>query len=277
MEKTKLIIFFVVLLLLCPNLWSDDDDKDKVDLRESIRSQEVDIIELEQKKYSVVPHKPDDSANIDTFTDVNILMIDGQPSVLIPYELHDTFVREGKKIEGKPKNHIMVGKDEVVALPYLIVPESEFEKFLKKQTGIVGKPKNHVMIEGKETVLLSSKEIQTNIGYYRGVKNKPDNFVVIGRYGPKILANQVAIIIKPGEYNDYIKGKKSGYEALPSNYIRMGEDNRIVIVIPANDEDYLVTAVDAVKKGNLAIDELKKLGSLPGECPQIVFGKSQHR
>lgn len=230
---SKVFMSFAALLLLSSLLWAVEPT-------------------IVQKKYPGISGKP-----------ANRLIIDKAESILIPYDEYDDFLKNQTGIVGKPANHIMIKKDEIVALPYMIVPHVEHAVFMKKQTGIAGKPVNHVMIDGKETILISSKEIQTNIGYYAGIADKPENYIMIS-------PTQQAVIVKKSQYRKFIK-QYPGIVGRPSNYVRI--NGKTVVVIPENEEDYLIPAIEAVKKGILAIDKLKSLGNLPAECPFLEFPK----
>jgi len=229
-EQLKILLFFGVFLL-SSSLWAFDPH-------------------IIQKKYTGLVNKP-----------ANRLVIHKAESILIPYDEYTDFLKSKTGIVGKSGNHVLIEKDEVVALPYLIVPHAEYASFMKKQMGIKGKPANHVMIDGKETILLSSKEVQTNLGYYTGIAEKPANYVMIS-------PTQQAVIVEKSQYLDFIK-QYPGIMGKPSNYVRI--EGQTVIVIPSNEEDYLIPAIEAVKQGALAIDQLKILGNLPAQCPNLIL------
>ncbi len=171
--------------------------------------------QLIQKKYPGLAGKPADH-----------LFINNESAKIIPFKQYDSFLSQQIGIANKPANFIVSGKDQLVIYPYIIVPEHEYSSYMKKHVGYEGKPANHVMLNGKETVMLSSREINTNQSLYPGIVNKPANHVFI--------EGQEVIFIKKEKYPGFI-AQYPGIPGLPSNYVYI--ENKVVVVVPINPED----------------------------------------
>ncbi len=203
-----------------------------------------------QKKYPGLANKPAD-----------YLVIDNKTSKLVPFHQYDKFLKNNVGISGKPANHIVLNKDEVVALPYLIVPQSEYLNYMKTKSGFVDKSANHVMIDDKETILLSSTEINTDLKSYSGIVGKPANHVMID--------GQEAIIVPKNKYRGFL-ALYPGIVGMPSNYVVI--DKRVVVVIPSNPEDSVDTAG---VPGPAAVDNATRIENAKKLFMPVVQKKSK--
>lgn len=171
--------------------------------------------ELIQKKYPRILGKPAD-----------YLLIINENAKIVPLNQYDSFLSQQNGIANKPANYIAYGIDQIATYPYIIVPDSEYQSYMKNHLGYTKKPANHININGKETIILSSKEINTDFSVYPGIAGKPANHVVID--------GQEVIFVKEEKYLGFIS-QYSGVPKLPSNYVYI--DKKIVVVIPINPQD----------------------------------------
>ena len=98
-------------------------------------------------------------------SDSTLVVIDGKRSRLIP------FSRYSEQVSKKS------GFGEQPTLPYVIIPDSELFGFMARHAGYPGKPVNHVNLNGVETIVFTSKEVDTTIRSYPRVAEKPANHV----------------------------------------------------------------------------------------------------
>jgi hypothetical protein len=109
-------------------------------------------------------------------------------------------------------------------LPYVIIPDAEFFGFMARHVGYPGKPANHINLNGVETIVFTSKEVDTTIKSYPRIIDKPANHVLMG--------GMETILVKQDEYKNYLS-KYPGVQGMPSNYLKVGK--LTVVVLPIND------------------------------------------
>ena len=161
-----------------------------------------------QKKYPLV--NPSDST---------LVVVNGKNSKIVPFSRYSGLLSK--------KNSEVSSTDQdknTPTLPYVIIPDSEFFGFMARHVGYPGKPVNHINLNGVETIVFTSKEVDTSIKSYPGVANKPSNHVMMG--------GMETVLVKQEEFKSYLS-KYPVAPGLPSNYLKIG--GLTVVVLPIND------------------------------------------
>jgi len=150
----------------------------------------------------------------------SFLMVDGSTSQLVQAENYEGFLKKSIGVAGKPENVVSLSGQQITIYPYVVAPDDEYSAYMKQHAGYKGKPANHVSIDGRETILLSTKEVSTNISFYPGLEGKPANHVMMG--------GVETVIVKKEEYRAFIS-KHKGIAGMPSNYLKINGKTVIVL------------------------------------------------